>query len=223
MSNYDYIDLDTNDMHDVVIAYLLRCHQYPSDMDMDDYAEARYDLDGVYHDLDIICEDHELEIGDLDDDILAGVLEQHDVGQTLAVDIMLTGQGRQFGLGIAARTMDVVGPNYHDDDDSYIIVDLHLNTAKYGVASNIIDIHPYELADSWADEKELKQELLKQKDDEPAQYESMLLVASGYLDLTSRIKDIFDVKAPTLPVMWYHDGTREPVELPIHVVKDRLI
>lgn len=222
MSNYDYIDLDTNDLHDVVIAYLLRCHQYPSDMDMDDYAEAHYDLDGIYHDLDIICEDHELELGDLDDDILAGVMERYDVGQTLAVDITLTGRARRFGFGIAARTMDLVGPHYHEDEDSYIIVNLHINTHKYGNIGTIIDMHPSDLADSWADE-ELKKELMGQKESEYGTYGSMLDVGSGFIDLTSRIKDIFDVKAPTLPVMWYHDGTREPVDLPIHVLKDRLI
>ena len=221
MSNYDYIDLDTNDMHDAVIAYLLRCHQYPSDMDMDDYAEARYDLDGVYHDLDIICEDHEMDLGDLDDDILGGVLERHDVGRTLAVDIMLTGLARQFGFGIAARTCDVVGPQYHEFDDSYIIVNLHINTKKYGQLGDMYDMRPSSLADTWAGDK--LQNELQQNANESEKCSSMLDVGSGFLDLTGRIKDIFDVKAPTLPVMWYHDGTREPVELPIHVVKDRLI
>lgn len=41
-----------------------------------------------------------------------------------------------------------------------------------------------------------------------------------YTDMST--DDLHDVKAPALPAMWYHDGTREPVDILMHVLADRL-
>lgn len=216
-----YFTMD--DVRNTVISYLDNSNVVPEDMDTDQYAEATYYMDGLCSAIYQHCLFASTTPDELDSDVFVSLMEQYDAGQTVSVDIMLTSQARDFGFGMAVRPLNYIGPDYHEDTDSYIWVNLHLNRKKYGEAYGVNDLKLEDFADCWDSGKAFRRDLKKRFGDAEHHYASMQSVEHGYLDLTARLDDVFDISAPSLPAVWYHDSRRDLVDIPIHVIKDRRI
>ncbi len=215
-------ELNMQTVRDTVIDYVSNGNTVPTGMSAEAYTEAQYDMDTLCDDLYDACEAAGVGPDELDADEFVGLLEKHDTGAVVEVDIMHTARARQFGFGISAvLTDDIDTGAFYDPADDYVRLNMYINKAMYGEPGHVLQGRVSAFAEGFTDDRELNKVFLRASakgSEEP--FHAFLEVGSGYFDLTDECVYFDDIAEPEMDVMWYHDGKREIVTIPIEIVED---
>lgn len=218
-------ELNMATVRDTVIDYVSNGNTVPNGMSAEAYTEAQYDMDTLCDELYDACEAAGVGPDELDADEFIGLLEKHDTGAVVEVDIMHTARARQFGFGISAvLTEDIDTGAFYDSADDYVRLNLYINKAKYGEPGHVLQGRVSAYSEGFTDIRELNRVFLSflrastKGSGEP--FHAFLEVGGGYFDLTDDCVYFDDIAEPEMDVMWYHDGIREVVTIPIEMVED---
>lgn len=218
-------ELNMQTVRDTVIDYVSDGNTVPDGMSAEAYTEAQYDMDTLCDELYEACEAAGCGPDELDPDEFVGLLEKHDTGSVVTVDMIMTENARRFGFGVSARkTVTINKATYYKDTDAYVRLNLYINEAVYGKPGVMLDIRLSNLADVFTDDPDLNNEFREAKakgDNE--QFHSVLCVGDDFIDLSDVCSDFDEIDEPEIDVPWYHDGKRDLVTIPIEIVKDNRI
>ena len=215
-------ELNMQTVRDTVIDYVSNGNAVPDGMSAEAYTEAQYDMDTLCDELYEACEAENCGPDELDSDEFVGLLEKHDTGSVVTVDIIKTENARTFGFGVSARkTATINTATYYKDTDTYVRVNLYINDAIYGKPGVLLDILLSNLADVYTDDPGLNEkyrELKAKGNDEP--FHSVLCVGDDFIDLSDTCPGFDDIAEPEIDVPWYHDGRVTVATLPMAIVED---
>lgn len=218
-------ELNMQTVRDTVIDYVSNGNTVPDNMSAEEYADAMWDMDSLCNEMYDVCEAAGVGPDGLDEDEFIDLLEKHDTGEIVEVEIMRTQMQKTFDLGVSARKTDTIStPRYYKDTDEYVRMNLYINAAIYGKPGVMLDFRLSNLVDVYTDDSELNEAFKEEEEKGDKELEhSVLCVGDDFIDLTAGLVDFEDIAEPEMDVMWYHNGKCEVVTLPIEIIKDTRI